>query len=537
MKNCLVSHILLAHQQVFNIGIESTVALEIQEIEKMERQHREESEEEVVFVSDRTESKGGAASVASTDIINNATGEGAERNSVPVVDSLPNKRSFGAIAESPEGEHHSHSYDSTGKDEFHDAQEGRSLLGSIGSTVDEETDRAPADLTTSVAQRQNRKGARCPVHGVNLVASGDQLYAPYLQRSDPVTDDVILERRLMLTSQRSPASKKLKVHDRIEIALRLQKPKLLSDMRAFKAANPGAIFVDFVNWYGNPGNPLDDYGEEESAGKRQPGESILSPTAVKLDNASEAIQILTAMRDFWSATWDEATACPASEQEPLFEPSSTVEMILDSLETMHPASLVNQIMAVNLSSAYFTLVSSAGDTLHVGMVTSALKSLRDATEHALLLLSRDVTHGTCRLTNPAANLDNLPRHASLEAIRACDAACNALGTAEASIARAMSILHKFPQEYDLVQNMLRRADGEPIALSSPKGRSGILHAIHDQQATNDSLPLPSLREYILRNTDEDNPCQLCVRFGDEGAFEGIDEDGGVMLALTKSYRD
>lgn len=508
----------------------------------MERQRREATEEEVVFVADRNDNKSGAPSVASTDIVNNATGVSTERVTekvVPVVDSLPNKRSFSAIAESPENEQHSHSLGSTSKDEFHDAQEGTSMRG---STTDEESDKGRSDFTASVAQRQNRKGARCPVHGRGLVASSDQLYAPYLQRPDPVTDDVILERRMMLSSQRGPSSAKLKVSDRIEIAHRLQKPKLLSDMRSFKAANPGAVFTDFINWYGNPGNPLDEYSDEKSvamSAKSQPGESFLAPTAVKLDNASEAIQILTAMRDFWSETWDAATPCPAVEQEPLFDAFSTVEMILDSLETMHPASLVNQTMAVNLSSAYFTLVASAGDTLHVGMVTSSLKQLRDTTEHALLLLSRDVTYGTSsRLNDPVDNFDRLPRHASLEAIRACDAACNALSVAEASIARAMSILHKFPRQYDLVQTILRRADGEPIPLESPEGRSGILHAIHNQQATQDTHPVPCLREYILRNTDEDNPCQLCVRFRDKGvAQEGTEEEGGVLLALTKSYRD
>jgi hypothetical protein len=100
----------------------------------------------------------------------------------------------------------------------------------------------------------------------------------------------------------------------------------------------------------------------------------------------------------------------------------------------------------------------------------------------------------------------------------------------------MSILHKFPRQYDLAQNMLRRADGEPIVLESPQGRSDILHAIQKQQDTITTHPVPSLREYILRNTDDENPCQLSVRFG--GDLEGgKDKDGVAMLALTKSYRD
>ena len=500
------------------------------------------------------EREGGTPSVATTIVMNNATGHSDEpqlptsggecpkrlvisgylsNENVPIVDSLPNKRSFGAITESPEEEQYSQSRGSSSKQEFYDAEDGRSLLGSMADDV---SINARMDHTASVTQRQSRRGARCPVHGVSLVASGDQLYAPYLQRPPPVTDDVILERRAMLSGQRGRSL--LKIQDRLEIAHRLQKPKLLSDMRAFKAANPGSVFQDFINWYGNPVNPLGDYDKEASSDTLQSSDVTKLSTVAKLDNASEAIQILTATRDFFSNTWDEATPCAAIDQEPLFDAFSAVEMVLNSFETMHPASLVNQIMAVNLSTAYFTLVTAAGDTLHIGMVATTLKELRERTDLALRLLARDVIYGICSTDDFfSENLDRLPRHASVEAIRACDAACNALSNAEVTVARAMSMLHKFPRQYDLVQNILRRADSEPTVLENPSGRSGILHVIHRQQQVADNMPVPSLREYILRNTDENNPCQLCVRFGDEGAFEGIGAEGGVMVALTKSYRD
>lgn len=543
--HCLIGQKL----QVFNIGVETAVALDILEAEKAERQNGKEVEDEIVFSSDRNDAKGCEASVASTEIVNNVTEEqltgkdavdememppsggspGRMRgnDNVTIVDTLPHKRSFGAVTESPEKEDHSQSRGSSSKLEFYDAEEGQSLLG---STTDDDSVK---DTMASVSHLQRRRGARCPVYGVSLVASHDQLYAPYLQRSAPVTDDTILERSFMLSPCRE---KPLAVHDRIEIAQRLQKPKLLSDMRAFKAANPGAVFQDFIAWYGNPGNPLEDYGDESMLDPVQPNNSSKISAAVKLDNASEAIQILTATRDFFSASWDEASPCAAIDQEPLFDAFSTIEMVLDSFENMHPASLINQIMAVNLATAYFSLVSSAGDTLHVGMVTSALKDLRERTEHALQLLARDATFGTSSHLDDCEDLERLPKHASLQAIRACERACNALCIAETSIARAMSILHKFPRQYDLVQNMLRLADSEPISLDNSEGRNGILHVIHRQQATAETLPIPSLRDYILRNTDEDSPCQLCVRLGDKGAFEG-GADGGAVIALTKSSRD
>ena len=93
----------------------------------------------------------------------------------------------------------------------------------------------------------SRKGVRCPVAGSTLIKTSDQVYAPYLQRSMPLTDDVIAQRSLMMARQKSTKASSTIKH-RIEVAQRLQHPKLLSDMQAFKAANPGAVFEDFVNW-------------------------------------------------------------------------------------------------------------------------------------------------------------------------------------------------------------------------------------------------------------------------------------------------
>jgi hypothetical protein len=113
-----------------------------------------------------------------------------------------------------------------------------------------------------------------------------------------------------------------------------------------------------------------------------------------------------------------------------------------------------------------------------------------------------------------------------------------MGIAEAAICRATTLLHKFPRQYEVVHDILRRPEHDPVVLNDKQGRSGILNAIHHQQGrTADGLPVPSLREYVLRNTDEDKPCQLCVRFGDEGAFQGIDAEGGVLVCLTKCLGD
>ena len=34
-------------------------------------------------------------------------------------------------------------------------------------------------------------------------------------------------------------------------------------MSVFKAANPGAVFQDFITWYGNPENPLEQFEDKK----------------------------------------------------------------------------------------------------------------------------------------------------------------------------------------------------------------------------------------------------------------------------------
>lgn len=520
---CLVGQKL----QVFNLGIECAVALEMRDIDRMEQGSNPMSETHLS--SDGTDFEC-ATSVASTENIENES----DMATIPhkaTTGLLPNYRlntkSSNMVDTVPApvraieivDEEKSMLSSSTYRLEFYDAREG-SVQGVLQSNIQD-------NYTTNINEPQCRQGARCPVHGATLAANGNQLYAPYLQRPYPLTDDLILERRMMLSSQSDTDPSFMgNIQSRVSIAHRLQKPKLLSDMMAFKAANPGAVFQDFIMWYGDPGNPLDDYSEDHPV-VTQSTTSSGDSGAAELNDMSETNQILVRTSDFWSVTWDEATACPAMDQEPLFDVMNTVEMVLDYLSTMHPASLMNQIMAVNLSSSYFALVASAGETKFIGVVEKGLYRLKEKTNHAIQLLSRDVSNGN--LPNVNHHKDRLPRYASLESIRACETVCNAIAEAETLLCRAMSLLHKFPNQYDLVQSILCRPDSDTIPLDSQVGREGILAAIAKQQ--NEIVATPMLREYMLRNTDDSNPSQLCVRFGQGDDIEG----NGLLIAMTESH--
>jgi hypothetical protein len=128
-------------------------------------------------------------------------------------------------------------------------------------------------------------------------------------------------------------------------------------------------------------------------------------------------------------------------------------------------------------------------------------------------------------------------------------------------ARATSLLHKFPEQYVLVESILSAEAGREIVLSGREAQRQILQAIQKQQekgrlpskvpATPEPSPFfaaqPALREYVFRNRDDSHPCQLSVRFGVKAApgkkanttrEQGKAENAeGLIVALTKTWSD
>mmetsp|Transcript_4660 Transcript_4660/g.6184 ORF Transcript_4660/g.6184 Transcript_4660/m.6184 type:complete len:338 (+) Transcript_4660:1-1014(+) len=337
-------------------------------------------------------------------------------------------------------------------------------------------------------------------------------------------------------------------------------------MSSFKAANPGAVFQDFTNWYGNPGNPLEEYEVDSESNSDAHTFNFKdyakkSRSRQRLDAASESIQILMAIRTFWSDTWDEAEPCPASEQRPLFDAFSTVEMILNSFETMHPAHLILQILATNFAMANFVLrVYADPFERKVDLIEQSLRELDQKTDIALTKLAKDMMNGMpgSAFINGSGGGDdendenlNIPKtQVSADTIASCEEVCNAISKVELFLSRATSLLHKFPGEHELVQTLLRKGNGEAMVVDSMGGRQGILNTIKKQQQQirkskgnmeMDDLIHPSVREYLLRNCDDDHPCQLNVQIGDTfGSEDGNTETatkGGLLLAFAKCEQE
>jgi len=117
------------------------------------------------------------------------------------------------------------------------------------------------------------------------------------------------------------------------------------------------------------------------------------------------------------------------------------------------------------------------------------------------------------------------------------------------------LLHKFSGDFELVQNILRKRDGEELPIQSFHGRLGVLKTIWKHQKPRSSkddkiwkssipskgigyYPDPMVEEYILRNVREDCPFQLSAVMRENitnfsKPRKGYSKDGSILIAMKK----
>jgi len=124
------------------------------------------------------------------------------------------------------------------------------------------------------------------------------------------------------------------------VHVRLQGDQLLSDMSAFKAANPGCVFDDFIRWY----SPS-DWAPDEQQRRGQLSKRMAVPG------------------NTWQTCWELAQPRAASEQKALFEPSQEGERALHFLETLQPDKLFEELHTLGIAAVVGLLAESAGSSL------------------------------------------------------------------------------------------------------------------------------------------------------------------------------
>lgn len=114
------------------------------------------------------------------------------------------------------------------------------------------------------------------------------LFVPITQDACPLTDEMIDAQNAQLFS--------LTEEDRVNVQMELVK----SDMQSFKAANPGAVFADFLRWH----SPKD---YDETTGK-------ISERMLISDN-------------IWVRSWESAPAIPVVNQTRIFNDAKIAEEV------------------------------------------------------------------------------------------------------------------------------------------------------------------------------------------------------------------
>ncbi|KAL9160050.1 hypothetical protein ABFS82_08G174300 [Erythranthe guttata] len=171
-----------------------------------------------------------------------------------------------------------------------------------------------------------RLGADRECDNLTMLETGVPVYSPVLQEPPLLTEDLIKETEEFVLRTGSVGA---------------GCSQLLSDMQAFKAANPGCILEDFVRWHSPP-----DWSENEAT-------SELDDTSDSGDLSSGKGQLSRRMQkegNLWRELWETSKPVPAVRQSPLYDEDLAVEGILDYLDTIPPSDLFKQLFIAVLGS-------------------------------------------------------------------------------------------------------------------------------------------------------------------------------------------
>lgn len=164
-----------------------------------------------------------------------------------------------------------------------------------------------------------RLGASHQADDLTMLETGDPVYAPVTQEGPLLTEDLAREAEEFVLRTGSVGA---------------GCSQLLSDMQAFKAANPGCVLEDFVRWHSPP-----DWTENESGNDSD-------ACSVGGDSTSSRGRLSTRMRkagNLWRELWETAKPVPAVRQAPLFDEDLAVEGVLTALEEISPLQLFGQL--------------------------------------------------------------------------------------------------------------------------------------------------------------------------------------------------
>ncbi|CAI8596976.1 unnamed protein product [Vicia faba] len=207
-------------------------------------------------------------------------------------------------------------------------------------------DRNPEDADVSDDTKSSdftRRGSAGIVDSMMLLKSHQSMHAPYTQEPPLMTEDMHEERMQAVEA----------FGDSFNFSAQLEKDILTSDMSAFKAANPDAIFEDFIRWH-SPGDwEADD--DPESSGSASSNALDINKSKDSWPPRGRLSKRMSDHGNLWRNIWNSSPALPASEQKPLLDPNREGEKVLHYLETLQPHQLLEQMVSTAFRAAADTI--------------------------------------------------------------------------------------------------------------------------------------------------------------------------------------
>ncbi|KAK6144697.1 hypothetical protein DH2020_021517 [Rehmannia glutinosa] len=212
-------------------------------------------------------------------------------------------------------------------------------------------------------RKHDRNGSAGVAGSMMLLKSCKIMHAPITQDPPPMTEDMHEERLRAAEA----------LGDSFSFSGQLEKDILASDMSAFKAANPDAVFEDFIRWH-SPRDWENDDSEEVGVSQTD----AVKVSEVKWPPRGRLSERMSDNGNSWRKIWNEAPPLPASEQKPLLDPNREGEKVvmadvdgsgrseivscsywsahvLHYLETLRPYQLLEQMVCTAFRAAADTL--------------------------------------------------------------------------------------------------------------------------------------------------------------------------------------
>ncbi|KAK5823239.1 Rab3 GTPase-activating protein catalytic subunit-domain-containing protein [Linnemannia elongata] len=175
-----------------------------------------------------------------------------------------------------------------------------SQSGILVNDLDQMTVSASGPDPREVADAHKSEGGLMPLKDLKLLETGAPLMIPKLQEPGFMTEDMIQQQEELFETLGSSS-------DGAKMRAKMQSTQLISDMEAFKAANPGCVLGDFIRWH-SPKDWVED--------KRQ--------MSARMADAG----------NYWQELWANSKRIPAGRQTPLFNYNQEAAKVLYYLDSL-----------------------------------------------------------------------------------------------------------------------------------------------------------------------------------------------------------